>query len=134
LEGGTERLESLPKRGWRYNNIIEVLSGLMVMRGCREFLCRDNGREFTANKLCHKLAAVDVNTAHIEPGSPWENGYSESSNAQMRDKFPNKKAFREMDEAQVLTKRRVEHYNTVMPHRSLKEQLPAPQTIVPRYA
>jgi len=39
------------------------------------------GSEFTAEALREWLDKVGVNTAYIEPGSPWENGYIESFNA-----------------------------------------------------
>ena len=50
-EHSKECLASIPKRSWRNNDIIEVLSGLMVTKGCTEYLRSDNGSEFTANKL-----------------------------------------------------------------------------------
>ena len=33
------------------------------------------------------MQAVDTNTAYIERGSPWENGYIESFNARHRDEL-----------------------------------------------
>lgn len=126
-----ECLASIPRRSWRNNDIIEVLSGLMVIRGCPEYLRSDNGSEFTANKLRKWLSNVGVITAYIEPGSPWENGYCESFNARMRDEFLNGELFGNMFEAQVLTKRWVEYYNMVRPHSSLGGKPPAPQIIIP---
>ena len=129
-EYSKECLTSIPKRSWRNNDIIEVLSGLMVTKGCPEYLRSDNGSEFTANKLRKWLSNVGVITAYIEPGSPWENGYCESFNARMRDEFLNGELFGNMYEAQVLTKRWVEYYNTVRPHSSLGGKPPAPQTVI----
>ena len=126
-----ECLDSIPRRSWRNNDVIEVLSGLMVTRGCPEYLRSDNGSEFTSNKLRKWLSSVGVITAYIEPGSPWENGYCESFNARMRDEFLNGELFGNMYEAQVLTRQWVEYYNTIRPHSSLKGRPPAPQTIVP---
>ncbi len=65
-----ECLASIPRRSWRNNDIIEVLSGLMITRGCPEYLRSDNGSEFTANVLRQWLSSVGVITAYIEPGSP----------------------------------------------------------------
>lgn len=126
-----ECLASIPRRSWRNNDIIEVLSGLMITRGCPEYLRSDNGSEFTANKLRNWLSDVGVITAYIEPGSPWENGYCESFNARMRDEFLNGELFGNMYEAQFLTRRWVEYYNTVRPHSALGGKAPAPQTIIP---
>ena len=129
-----ECLASLPKRSWRNNDIIEVLAGLMVTRGCPEYLRSDNGSEFTANKLRKWLSGVGVITAYIEPGSPWENAYCESYNARMRDEFLNGELFGNMYEAQVLTRRWVLYYNTVRPHSSLGGRPPAPQVMIPQSA
>lgn len=102
----------------------------MVTRGCPEYLRSDNGREFTAKKLRKWLSSVGVITAYIEPGSPWENGYCESFNARMSDEFLNGELFGNLYEAQVLTRRWVEYYNTIRPYCSLGGRPPAPQTII----
>ena len=125
-----ECLASTPRRSWRNNDVIEVLSGLMVTRGCPEYIRSDNGSEFTANKLRKWLSSVGVITVYIEPGSPWENGYCESFNARMRAEFLNGELFGNMYEVQVLTRRWVEYYNTIRPHSSLSGRPPAPQTII----
>jgi len=56
-----------------------------------------------------------VTTTCIDPGNPWENGYIESFNARMRDGFLNGKVFDTLKEAEVLTRRRADNYNTVNP-------------------
>jgi putative transposase len=126
-----ECLASIPRRSWRNNDVIEVLSGLMLLRGTPEYLRSDNGSEFTAKKIRKWLKNAGVITAYIEPGSPWENGYIESFNARMRDEFLNGELFGNMYEAQVLISRWVRYYNTVRPHSSLGGRPPAPQTMVP---
>lgn len=80
---------SIPRRSWKNNDVIEMLSGLMLLRGTPEYLRSDNGREFTATKIREWLRNAGVITAYIEPGSPWENGYIESFNSRMRDEFLN---------------------------------------------
>lgn len=107
-EYSRECLGSIPRRNWRHSDIIEVMSGLIISRGCPEYLRSDNGSEFTAKKLRKWLANVGVITAYIEPGSPWENGYCESFNARMRNEFLSGELFGNMYEAQVLTKRWVD--------------------------
>ena len=76
------------------------------------------------------LANLGVITAYIEPGSPWENGYCESFNSKMRDEFLNIELFDTMHEAEVLTQRWVNTYNTIRPHSSLNYRPPAPQTLL----
>ena len=51
----------------------------------------------------------------IEPGSPWENGYVESFNGQLRDEWLNGELFYTLHEAQVLVERWRRQYN---PHRA----------------
>ena len=99
------------------------------MKGCPAYIRSDNGSEFIATRLRDWLADVGVDTAYIEPGSPWENGYCESFNARMRDEFLNGEIFDTMTEAEVLTRRWVHDYNSVRPHSALGYRPPAPQTL-----
>jgi putative transposase len=124
-----ECLASIPRRSWRYTDVIEVLSGLFVGRGCPEYLRSDNGSEFTTSHIRKWLRDIGVTTLYIEPGSPWENGYCESFNSKMRDEFLNIEIFDTMFEAQVLTKMWVETYNTIRPHSSIGYNPPAPQAL-----
>ena len=129
-EFSRECIASVPRRSWRNNDVIELLAGLMLIKGTPEYLRSDNGSEFTAKKIRKWLARAGVITAYIEPGSPWENGYCESFNGRMRDEFLNGELFGNMYEAQVLTKRWVAYYNTIRPHSSLGGRPPAPQAYV----
>ena len=40
----------------------------------------DNGTELTAHAMIDWCRLARVKTAFIDPGSPWQNGYSESFN------------------------------------------------------
>jgi len=75
-------------------------------------------------------SAVDFSFIYDEVRD-WENGYCESFNAGMRDEFLNREVFGNMYEAEVLTRRWVEYYNTVRHHSSLGGKPPAPQVIIP---
>jgi transposase InsO family protein len=47
----------------------------------------DNGPEFIAlalRGLCHRCG---INAAYIDPGKPWQNGYSESFHSRLRDEY-----------------------------------------------
>ena len=125
-----ECLVSIPRRSWKHQNIIELLAGLFLTKGCPEYIRSDNGSEFTANMLKKWLSNLGILTAYIEPGSPWENGYCESFNSKMRDEFLNIEIFDNMHEAEVLTRRWVNTYNTVRPHSSLGYRPPAPQAVL----
>ena len=86
-------------------------------------MCRttsaDNGSEFTAKRVREWLERVGVKTLSIEPGSPWENGYAETSNGKLRDELLVREVFDTLLEAKVLIDRWRRLYNTVCPHSSL---------------
>lgn len=125
-----ECLVSIPASSWRGSAVIEVLSSIMAFRSAPEYIRSDNGPEFVAKKLRNWLEAVNVQTAYIEPGSPWENGYVESFNSRMRDEFLNITLFDTFKEAKLLTRMWVNEYNTVRPHSSLGYKPPAYQAVV----
>ena len=73
--------------------MIDVLSDLFILRGVPAHIRSDTGPEFVAKQVQRWIAAVGAKTAHIEPGSPWENGYVESFNARLRDELLNGEIF-----------------------------------------
>ena len=93
---------------------------------------RHKPEEIVATALREWIAAVGTQTAYIEPGSPWENGYCESFNSKLRDELLNGELFFSLAEAQVLIETWRRHFNAVRPHSSLNYRPPAPETIVPR--
>ncbi|MCH2165683.1 MAG: integrase core domain-containing protein, partial [Marinovum sp.] len=111
-------------------NVIDALSDLFILRGIPSFIRSDNGPEFVAQAVQDWIKAVGAKTAYIEPGSPWENGYSESFNARFRDEFLNGEIFYRLREAQILIEEWRKHYNTRRPHSALGYHPPAPETIV----
>ena len=48
------------------------------------------------------IEAACSQTAYIEPGSPWENGYCESFNGRMKDELLNGEIFHSLREAQII--------------------------------
>ena len=75
------------------------------------------------------MSRVGVKTLYIEPGSPWENGYNESSNGKLRDELLNGEIFYTLKEAQILIERWRQEYNTVRPHSALGYRPPAPEAV-----
>ena len=71
------------------HNVLDVLSDVFISRGLPDYIRSDNGSEFKAKMLQDWLKQLDVKTAFIAPGSPWENGYNESFNGRFRDEFLN---------------------------------------------
>jgi hypothetical protein len=88
------------------------------------------GPEFVAKDVRAWIGAVGAQTAFIEPGSPWENGYIESFNARFRDERLNREIFYSLREAQITIEGWRKHYNTKRPHSALEYRPPAPETMV----
>jgi len=110
------------------DDMLASLTDLFITRGCPGHLRSDNGPEFCAKVVREWLAWLDVRALFIEPGSPWENGYSESFNGKLRDELLDREIFYTLREAQVLIERWRQHYNTVRPHSALGYRPPAPET------
>ena len=119
------------KRKLNSTDVIDTLTDLFILRGVPNYIRSDNGPEFVAEAVRKWIAAVGAQTAYIEPGSPWENGYVESFNARLRDELLNGEIFYSLKEAQILIEQWRKHYNTKRPHSSLGYRPPAPETIIP---
>ncbi len=127
-----EALAIRVKRRLNSTDVLETLADLMILRGPPAFVRSDNGPEFIATTLREWIAAVGSQTAYIEPGSPWENGYCESFNSKLRDELLNGELFFSLAEAQIVIEAWRRHFNSVRPHSSLKYRPPAPEVIVAR--
>ena len=71
-----------------------------------------------------------MKTLFIEPGSPWENGHTESFNGKLRDELSNREIFTTLQEAQVLIEQWHKEYNQVRPHSSMGYRPPAPEAVL----
>jgi len=65
--------------------VLAVLERLVTMHGTPQFIRSDNGPEFIALGVRGWLAQHQMMTLYIDPGCPWQNGYSESFNRTVRD-------------------------------------------------
>ncbi len=130
-EYSRECLAIVVGRRVRSLDVLETLAELFVAHGVPEHLRSDNGPEFTAALVRHWLAALNVETLFIEPGSPWENGYVESFNGKLRDELLDREIFYTLTEAKILIERWRREYNTVRPHSALGYRPPAPEAISP---
>ena len=113
------------------SDVIDTLADLFIQIGSPKYIRSDNGPEFVAVLLRQWLKDLGVQTAYIEPGSPWENGYIESFNGKFRDELLNGEIFDTIMEAQVISEQWRIYYNTVRPHSSLKYRVPATETFIP---
>jgi len=102
-----------------------VLQRIVAERGAPQHLRSDNGAEFIATKVKRWLAHTNITTLYIEPGSPWENAYSETFNSRMRDEFLNRELFTSLAEAQLLATEYRQEYNHRRPHSALNYRTPA---------
>ena len=84
------------------SDVIDVLADLFLAQGTPLHIRSDNGPEFAAIAVKGWIHGVGAQTAFIEPGSPWENGYVESFNGKLRDELLNGEVFNTLREAQVL--------------------------------
>lgn len=82
---GIEVARSLTAR-----DVIATLEKLFTKHGAPRYLRSDNGPEFIAGAVKDWLANSGVATLYIEPGSPWQNAYSESFNSRFRDELLNR--------------------------------------------
>ncbi|MCJ2006813.1 integrase core domain-containing protein, partial [Methylobacterium sp. J-092] len=115
-------------------DVIDVLSDLFILRGVPGHIRSDNGPEFVAKAVQAWITGVVAKTAYITPGSPWENGYVESFNEQLRDELLNDEILYTLREAQVVIESWRRHYNGARPHASLGYRPPAPEVFVPAFS
>jgi putative transposase len=111
-------------------DVIDVLADLFILRGIPGHIRSDNGPEFVATAVRGWINGVGAQTAFIEPGSPWENGYVESFNGKLRDELLSEEVFHTLAEARVLIEQWRRHYNTQRPHSSLGYRPPAPEVLL----
>jgi putative transposase len=103
----------------RSGRVIEVLAKLVSLRGAPRYLRSDNGPEFISTEILRWVTAEGIETAHIAPGKPWQNGTNESFNGRFRDECLSMEWFRTRREAAAVVETWRQHYNAVRPHSSL---------------
>jgi transposase InsO family protein len=69
------------------------LERLITLHRAPSFIRCDNGPEFIAKTTRCFLTEAKTQTLFIDPGSPWQNGYCESSNSRFRDELLNPPKF-----------------------------------------
>lgn len=103
----------------RPGRTIALLERLVEVHGAPEFLRSDNGPEFIANAVKQWLAESAIGASYIEPGSPWENPFSESFNSRFRDELLDREIFASLREAKILIEDHRVLYNEGRGHSSL---------------
>lgn len=109
----------------RSGRVIEVLSRLVSIHGSPQHLRSDNGPEFVSRAVLKWLTQANIDTAHIDPGKPWQNGSNESFNGKFRDECLSMEWFRNRIDAKIVIEQFRRQYNEVRPHSSLGQLTPA---------
>jgi putative transposase len=121
-----ECLVMLVGRRLTAQDVIKALRKAARERGAMpEHLRSDNGPEFIAQAVREWLTKEGTKALYIEPGSPWENAYSESFDSRLRDELLNGELFSSEKEAAVLLEMHRRAYNFERPHSSLGYVAPA---------
>ena len=107
------------------DGVVAAVERLIAQRGAPAHLRMDNGPELVSAALRDWCRIWGTHTAHIEPGSPWENPYIESFNGRRRDECLNTEDFADLLEARVVLEDWRTEYNTYRPHQSLGGLTPA---------
>jgi transposase InsO family protein len=99
--------------------VADTLMGLIAEHGAPKFIRSDNGPEFIAKHLMRVLTIHGIEARHIDPGSPWQNGFNERFNGTLRNECLNMETFASRDQARMICKVYGREYNTLRPHSSL---------------
>ena len=109
----------------RSGRVIEMLSKLVSVHGSPKYLRSDNGPELVFRAVLRWLHQADIDTAHIDPGKPWQNGSNESFNGKFRDECLSMEWFRNRIDAKIVIEQFPRQFNEVRPHSSLGQLTPA---------
>jgi Integrase core domain len=120
-EGGPSG--SRPHGSPRHGRIADtVLGGSSPNRAPRTDRRRPGVDRVRAQGLCEFSKA---GTAHIDPGSPWQNPFVESFHSRVRDELLNVEEFNCLAEAKIVIPDWSEDYNNRRPHSALPIRAPA---------
>jgi putative transposase len=86
----------------RAGRVVDVLARLVSDRGAPRYLRSDNGPEFVSSAILRWATKEGIETAHIAPGKPWQNGTDESFNGRLREECLNMEWFRTRRRATVM--------------------------------
>jgi len=108
----------------RSGRVIEVLAKLVSVHGAPRYLRSDNGPEFVSRAVLKWLSGANIDTAHVDPGKPWQNGSNESFNGKFRDECLSMQWFKNRIDAKILIEEFRREFNEVRPHSSLGQLTP----------
>lgn len=119
-------LAIVPRRSFKACDVAAVLENIIDETGIEPVFVRcDNGPEFTAAALIRWCNTAGVKTAFIDSGSPWQNGFIESFNAQFRREQLCGEIMDTMSEGKDLAEEWKDIYNHERPQGSLDGMTPS---------
>ena len=74
-------------RTLKSEDVRSVMIEMIEEHGVPEYIRSDNGSEFIASAIQEFLKSQGIKTLYIDPGSPWQNGFTESFNSKLRNEF-----------------------------------------------
>ncbi|MDE2126052.1 MAG: transposase [Armatimonadetes bacterium] len=89
------------------------------------FLRSDNRGEFLARTRAVFLSERNTKPYFIKPGSPWQNGFIESFNSQLRAECLDVELFHNLEDAEIELAVYRRWYNEERPHSSIGHVAPA---------
>ena len=113
-----------PGRSLTSDQVLDTVQQLAQMRGAPEFMRSDHGPEFIARVIQDGCQRAGVQTAYVDPGSPWQNGWIESFHSRFREECLNRELFFSLAEARVVVEDYRRFYNGDRPHSSLDYKTP----------
>ena len=125
IEGGQNIVAIDVAGSIRSRRVIELLGKLVSVHGAPRYIRSDNGPEFVATAVLRWLTDEGIETAHIAPGKPWQNGTDESFNGRFRDECLNDHWFTSLAEARIRISSWRLDYNEHRPHSALDYRTPA---------
>jgi transposase InsO family protein len=105
-------------------DVRSVLARVIARRGAPGSIRSDNGSEFVCVALADWLPSKGTEPIQVAPGSPWENGCSESFNSRFRDEFLEREEFEDDSDAREKGGWFKREYNSVRPHSALDYKTP----------
>ena len=94
-------------RKLKSKDVLDALAEAMAERGVPHHIRSDNGPEFIARDVQDWLAEMGICTIYIDPGSPWQNGYSERFDSRFRDGCVNREWLLKIEDSITTQKGRI---------------------------
>jgi putative transposase len=106
-------------------HLARELDQLGERRALPKSIVCDNGSELTSKAMFFRSRQCEVKLHFIQPGKPTQNAFVESFNGKFREYCLDLHWFASLEDARSTIDEWREHYNHVMPHRSLDKKPPS---------